>query len=353
MPIMANELFVLVLALFCAASLFWGFKVLPAERWQVLAAVPRGKKPDDTWEGLNFTYYGFFVAGAYVMGAVILFVLLGALRVPVPAIFLLVTLMAAVCLPASKLVAAIVERKAHTLTVGGASFVGIILAPGMVWVTGLLAGPRMGLDLPVLPVLAGISVAYAFGEGLGRLACISFGCCYGKPLSSCHPFIRFLFKKNHFVFWGKTKKIAYAHGLDQIPVFPVQAVTSVIYITAALGGTYLFLTGRSGLAFLLSLLTTQLWRLFSEFLRADYRGQNRVSAYQWMSLLASGYGLFLSGRLGDSQSLIPDILAGLSSLWHPALLIFFQALWLFLFFFTGRSVVTGSVISVKVIKDRI
>jgi hypothetical protein len=198
-----------------------------------------------------------------------------------------------------------------------------------------------------------IGSGYGFSVICLALACISFGCCYGKPLSMCHPFLRLLFRKNYFVFSGKTKKIAYADGLDEEPVIPIQAVTAALYGAAALSGTYLFLSGRPDAAFLTTLLVTQLWRLASEFLRADFRGQNRVSAYQWMSILAIGYTLFLSGRFEDSAKTSPDILAGLISLWNPALLIFLQGLWLALFFFTGRSMVTGSVISVKVIKDRI
>jgi hypothetical protein len=32
---------------------------------------------------------------------------------------------------------------------------------------------------------------------------------------------------------------------------------------------------------------TQVWRFLSEFLRADYRGSGRISAYQVMALFAA------------------------------------------------------------------
>ncbi|MCG6535696.1 MAG: prolipoprotein diacylglyceryl transferase, partial [Syntrophales bacterium LBB04] len=132
---MGNEIFVLGLALFYTILLAWGFRVLPRENWQILAAIPNGKKQGNTWEGLNFTYYGFFIASAYVLGTTIMFVLLGAVHIPVRAIIPISILMAVLCLPASKVIAAVVEKKPHTRTIGGASFRGILSAPWAVWIT--------------------------------------------------------------------------------------------------------------------------------------------------------------------------------------------------------------------------
>jgi hypothetical protein len=50
---------------------------------------------------------------------------------------------------------------------------------------------------------------------------------------------------------------------------------------------------------------------------------------------------------------ITDIAAGLGMLWNPAVLLFCQALWLAVFLFTGRSMVTGSTLSFFVRSDRI
>ena len=57
------------------------------------------------------------------------------------------------------------------------------------WLPGLDDG-----SLPVLPTLAALAVGYAFGEGIGRLACISYGCCYGKPLRTCGPRVKKIFR---------------------------------------------------------------------------------------------------------------------------------------------------------------
>ena len=42
-------------------------------------------------------------------------------------------------------------------------------------------------------VLAALAIGYILGEGLGRLACLSFGCCYGKPLDQCGKVVSILF----------------------------------------------------------------------------------------------------------------------------------------------------------------
>jgi hypothetical protein len=42
--------------------------------------------------------------------------------------------------------------------------------------------------MPIVPALAAVMIAYTFGEALGRLACISFGCCYGVSISKLTRF---------------------------------------------------------------------------------------------------------------------------------------------------------------------
>ncbi|HSM73717.1 MAG TPA: prolipoprotein diacylglyceryl transferase family protein, partial [Desulfobacterales bacterium] len=211
---------------------------------------------------------------------------------------------------------------------------------------------HMGVELPLAATLAALAIAYAVGEGVGRLACISFGCCYGKPLSRTHPLIRRLFGKCSFVFQGATKKIAFADGLDGQPVVPVQAVTAIVYCAAATIGLALFFGQWYRAAFLEVVVVTQLWRFFSEFLRADYRGAGRISKYQTMSLVAAGAAVPFALLCPPSVAAV-DILAGLRSLWRPGVLVFLQGLWLFAFFYTGRSQVTGARIHFHVLQDRI
>ncbi len=344
-----TELFVLSLGLLLGPVLAWGFRTLPRDGWQMLATLPVRPLGHGRWQGVNLTWYGLLTANAYLIGLVMLIILLGAVRVPLTGVFLLAVCLLLLCVPASRLLARMIEGKSHTFTVGGAVFIGTLSAP---WVIQLIQF-HTGLQLPVVTTLAAIAIAYAFGEGLGRLACISFGCCYGKPVAACRPFFRRLFSRWHFAFHGATRKVSYAGGLEGQPVVPVQAVTAILYVCTGLAGVELFLHGLMVFAFVLVLLVTQLWRVFSEFWRADFRGRRRFSAYQLMGLLVIPYGLACAFGCAESRPAAPDLLHGLGALWHPGTLLFLQAVWLVLFIYTGRSTVTGADLSFHIHRDRI
>lgn len=240
---MLPEFFVLSLGLLLAVLLVWGFKALPKERWQIIGCLLGGKEPGGVWKGLNLTYYGFFNATAYLLAALVFFLLMGSLSVPAAGIMLILSAILAIGMPASVLIALWVEGKANTFTVGGASFAVLIAALWVVeFINGSLGG-RMGFDAPVLSAMAAMSIAYAIGEGIGRLACISFGCCYGKPLSACNPLLRKIFSRRSFIFSGETKKISYAHHLDGREVIPIQGVTAVLLTVNGVAGCYGFLKG--------------------------------------------------------------------------------------------------------------
>jgi len=349
---MTANLFVLLLTPLAAAYLYWGFRVLPQERWQILAAVPV-RKEGGHWAGVNLTWYGLLTANAYAVAVAVLFVLLGAIQVPLAATAAAAAAMLLFCVPASSLVARIVEKKAHTFTVGGAVFVGVLLAPWIVIFVNLTVGQALSFSIPPAAALAAFSIAYAFGEGFGRLACISFGCCYGKPLADSPPWTRRVFADLCFVFFGKTRKIAYAGGMEGEKVIPIQALTALVYVGTGLCAIALFLRSRYAEAYLLSLAVTQGWRVFSETVRADYRGTGTFTAYQIMGLLSIIYGIFVVVLLPTGSVPIPAIAAGLAVLWHPAPLLFLQCLWLAIFIHTGRSSVTGSTLSFHVHQDRI
>ncbi len=350
---MLAEFFLLTLAL-CLAVLFrWAFKALPGEQWQVIGCLLGGKQKGGAWKGLNLTYYGFFNATAYLFAAVLFFILMGSLSVPVAGALAILTGVLAICMPASKLIAFWVEGRTNTFTVGGASFAGLIAAPWIIQFINGTVGIRMGFHAPVLSVLAAISVAYAVGEGIGRLACISFGCCYGKPLSACHPLLQRLFHGRAFIFSGETKKIAYAHHLDGQEVIPIQAVTALLLTGTGLLGCYGFLKGFPFATFAILLAVTQAWRALSEILRADYRGEGKITVYQVMALLSIVYAFLLLALFPTAGDTIPDLRAGLLTLWDPAVLLFFEILWVAAFIHTGRSRVTGATIRLHVVKEKI
>jgi len=351
---MADELYVFTLALVLACIMRWGFTALPAERWQIFASVPTKRNGDGSWRGLNFTYYGFFNASACVLAVSTMFILLRSVAVPTRGLFAVVIALLVVCVPAAKIVARLVEKKKHTLTVGGASFIGILAAPWIVSTTNATLGDTFVFEMNVVTFLAALTIAYALGEGTGRLACISFGCCYGKPLSESHPFFQNIFKNLCFTFSGKTKKAAYAGGLEGDKLIPIQAITSIIFSLSGVLGAYLFLKGYYVVAFLETLIMTQMWRSVSEALRADYRGEARISAYQVMSIGSICYSLaVLSFFPLPHQGTASDIILGLRSLWDPLMIIFLECLWAAIFLYTGRSMVTGATMSFHVFKERI
>jgi hypothetical protein len=350
---MLDEVFIAILFLALMLIFRWAFQTLPDERWQIIGCLPYLKLTDGSWQGWNLTWYGFFNAVAVVFAVCMFLILIGSLSTPLIAGLSLLTLLLAICLPAAKMIALLIEKKQNTFTVGGASFIGIIAAPWIILLTNVTAGKWLGFNITPINSLAAMSIAYTLGEGIGRLACISFGCCYGKPLADCSPLINKIFQKYNFIFSGKTKKIAYAHELDGQQVIPVQALTAVIYSLTGLAGCYLFLKGFTTAAFVLTLIVTQLWRTFSEFLRADYRGEGKISVYQIMASIACLYGLLIAYLFNGTVAGSPDLARGFSAIWNPSVLIILAVLWIATLFYAGKSRVTSSLIEIQVLKEKI
>lgn len=345
---MINALFVLALSALAAAYLYWGFRYLPGERWQILATIPIRVDSAGHWHGLNITYYGLLSSSAQMISVLIVFLLFAAAGVSRVETALLVVAIFAACLPASKWLAVWVEKRDDGLTVGGASFVGIVLAPWLVVLSNLTIGSVFESHIPVVPALAAMAIAYAFGEGFGRLACISFGCCYGKPLRSAHPMLQRVFRRWHFVFYGPMKKIVYAGKMGGEKVIPIQAITAVLYVLTGLVGLSLFLVGWYASALLLALAITQLWRVYSETWRADYRGEGSFSVYQKLAVLSILYTAATVALVWHHPAPAPALVAGFEALWHPGMILFLIVLWMVSFIFYGRSAATGSRLSLYV-----
>ena len=164
--------------------------------------------------------------------------------------------------------------------------------------------------------------------------------------------IRRLCMGRSFVFSGNTKKIAYADGMEGVQVIPVQGMTAILFITAGLAGVYAFLKGHFSGAYLGTLIVTQVWRILSEFIRADYRGGHKLSAYQFMSVLCLPYGVWISWFFSGSVRLNADVVTGIISLWNPGLIIFIQLVWITVFLYTGRSSITGARMSFHVMNGK-
>lgn len=345
-------LFCLVLCAVLFLIYFLLFKALPKEHWQFVAIIPLRKKDDGTWRGLNLTFYGFFTACAGAIAIGIFLLLTFSINITLSYTLVMTIIMLGVCLPAARIVNILVEKKNHGFTVGGASFVGIILAPIMLYIMDIIATKHFDTSLPMMPILAAMTIAYILGEGFGRLGCISFGCCHGKPVDQLSGPLHKLFSKIAEIYEGDTKKIAYASRLGNIKVVPVQAMTCSLYSIVGLIGVYLFLNKHYTAAFLLTLLFSQIWRILSEMLRADFRGYNKITAYQIMALIACFYCMALP-FIFPIVSPTPSLELGLASLWNAPVIITLQVTWVAMFLFSGTSTVTDSEIKYSIDLTRI
>lgn len=352
---MIELLFLAGVTLLFGSLLTWGFTFLTGERWQMLAVVPTRKDRDNRWQGLNLTFYGFFVATSQLFAVTLLIILLGAHSISLAGTLLTIFLLLSVCLPAARIVAILVEKKRHTFTVGGASFIGILLAPlAIVCAAQLLEITGNRSYMPLLPTMAALSVCYLLGEGLGRLGCISYGCCYGKPLCQCSTRLRRIINNKGFTFTGATQKAVYEGRFAGEPLVPIQAITAIVYTVGALVSCGLFLYGNYRAALLFSIGVGQGWRVLSETLRADFRGYSTISAYQKMSMAAIVYVVLASMLIpAPAADTSPNLLNGFKMLWQPGLILGLQVLWLLFFSIFGKSSVTTATVSFDVIAERV
>jgi hypothetical protein len=129
--IMLDEIFILMIAAVLALTCRWAFRTLPGEEWQIICCFPRRKLSNGYWQGWNLTWYGFFNAAAMIFAFSIFIILPGTLSLPVIYITFILILFFLICLKASRIIAWLTEKKKNTATVGGASFLGIIIAPEM------------------------------------------------------------------------------------------------------------------------------------------------------------------------------------------------------------------------------
>lgn len=127
--ILSHFMFVFGIAVVLAAVYTWCFQNLSKERWQIIGAVPVYKGTDGRWQGVNFTYYGFFNAVAVTLAVVMVFVLLAAADLSPPVVGGIVVGVVCLFTPASKWIARLVEHKKYTFSIGGASFAGLVATP--------------------------------------------------------------------------------------------------------------------------------------------------------------------------------------------------------------------------------
>ncbi|MGE4553582.1 MAG: prolipoprotein diacylglyceryl transferase [Desulfovibrionaceae bacterium] len=167
---------------------------------------------------------------------------------------------------------------------------------GLVYSGGAVLGAALGIwygrrkRLPVLPWLDAIAPAVALGQGIGRLGCLSAGCCYGAPTGA--P-------------WGVTftSPECLAEPLG-VPLHPTQ-----LYHAAAAFGTFALLVALRGrfrtpgrrVGLYLVLFAVQ--RVVIEFFRADWRGDaGPLSVTQVVALAFLAAGMYLLLRRQRTRS---------------------------------------------------
>ena len=350
---MSAGIFLLAAAVLFTVLIVLGWRHLPGEQYQMLATVPVARVDATHWQGINFTWYGALIATSVTIAILFVLIISGSAGIALGPVLALLMLIVGLGVPAARVVARLVERKQHTFTIGGAFFVGLAALPLLILLVngGCLLLHARPLDMQVM--LAALAIGYILGEGLGRMACVSFGCCYGTPLDQCGPIALRLFNRLAFVFTGATKKAVYEGNLAGVKLVPIQGLTCALYTATALIACAFFLQGHYRSAFLLSLVVSQVWRVLSEMLRADFRGFTAISAYQKMSLAAIVYGCGLSLLVPSPLVPLPEITRGLAVLCNPLLILGLQLLWVTLFFIFGRSMVTSASLSFAVRHDRI
>ncbi|MCX7987914.1 MAG: prolipoprotein diacylglyceryl transferase [Thermodesulfovibrio sp.] len=286
-----NFLIIIILYLLATLSLlFFGLKNFHKDDFQFLATIPYRRSENGTYQGINLTFYGLITAISCLLSTFLFISLLKIINFPEIGTYLILTLILVVGIPSSKILATIIEGRKNTLTIGGAVFISGLISLPITWL--VLTYLDLSLDKFLLPIITAISISYAFGEGIGRLACLSFGCCYGKPIDS------FSFLKNiDFLmvkFSCETKKAVYDGKYKEIPLLNTQALTSIVYIILAISSLLLYLFSYIKLALILSLSLTQLFRFFVEFLRDDFRGNRKVSVYQVFAIILFLYGITIA-----------------------------------------------------------
>ena len=341
----------LTLLTLCSWPVFlWCFRNLPNERWQFAAILPSPDRQqiDHEWIGTNITFYGVISALAYAAATSAFVFLCGSVGQPLWPTLTFIGLLLAVCIPASKLIAMWVEGGNVNFTVGGATFAGALFLP-----IALLISARTATNgFNAIALVAAAGLAYVLGEAIGRFGCLSFGCCYGRRLSDVGPLQRALYGSTATTYRGQLKKISYASNMENTPVVPVQSIASVVLFVLFLLGLWLFWRQSFAACALLVIWGSQSWRVYSETLRADYRGGSKISAHQWMALATCVITTATILTATNGASAVPSSVAGWASLARTEVVVAIQVLTVGIVWFMGRSQVTGALVNLRLFRER-
>ncbi len=338
------EVGLLLLCLIAWPIFRWGFRNLPGEGWQIAWVIPARNPSGDglSWPAVNITFYGVISALAYAVAAFAYLFLMAAFGQSLVGASVYAGILLAIGVPASKWVNRVVEGQAGH-TIGGAVFTVIASALPALWLTQWCVGLVGEVRLDGLIAVTCASASYVLGESIGRLACLSFGCCYGKPISQCTSLQRALYGPSATVYRGRMKKIAYASNLDGEPVVAVQSIACVLLFALFVVVVWLLWRGHAPFALVAAISGSQLWRAYSETLRADFRGRDGFTVYQGMALIGAMLAPVYAWLLPSSAApLVPQAALGWKSVLTVEVLLACQLLGLGILAFMGRSYITSA-----------
>lgn len=335
-----------------AATYVWAFRALPKERWQFLAAIPVEKMDNGRWRAVNLSFYGFFSATACFLGGALFVALAGAAGLSWMGALTFLTALIFTGMVASRLVNRLASGTRYGFTVGGSALVGIIAAPIVLYLLKEYAG-LVPEKVGIIQVMAALGAAYALGEGIGRWACVSFGCCYGRPISEAPHWVQPLLMRIHFTFEGRTKKAVYESGLEYKPLVPVQGLSAIVLTILAVLSVAAYLAAQYALAFLIAAIGTQGWRVMSEYLRKDERADGRWRKYQCMAVATAGTAVLITLLSGTQPATPPNPDAGWQTLRQVPVILILQAIWWMVFLRMGLSQVTGCDMAFFVREERL
>lgn len=134
-----------------------------------------------------------------------------------------------------------------------------------------------------------MAVAFPFGHMIGRIGCISAGCCYGKLCGDCR--LTFTYPGNWPIDAFSPEKIP--HG----PRIASPLIAAVgLFIIGLILFSILRTTRRRGQAAALYFILYGIFRFFQEFTRGDVRAFfGPLSGHQWFSLAEVLIGFVLLG----------------------------------------------------------
>jgi hypothetical protein len=147
-----------------------------------------------------------------------------------------ITLLGA-CVPAAKILARVIEGKANTLTIGGASMFGLFLAPWIVAAMNtvfhgdgggghIAAARRVGDCRDCVCVRGGDGAS-----GLSQLRLLLWSASESESSLACPNCLRSIMR----CLSAETRKAAYERNLEAVPLVPIQAMTAAVSVASGHG----------------------------------------------------------------------------------------------------------------------